>query len=137
MSFTASARSIAGEMRQEVDVNRRHTIVTDEPQALGGTDAGPAPHELLPAMLAACASTTLASYAKRQGWQLDGVRVDVTYDPDATPRDVEMTVHLPSGLTSEQLIRLRRVAASCPARRALEAGFVFEESLATDPSIAA
>ena len=30
----------------EVEVNGRHTIVTDEPEGLGGTDQGPAPHEL-------------------------------------------------------------------------------------------
>ncbi len=40
MSFTASARSIGGTMRHEIDVNGRHTIVTDEPESLGGTDSG-------------------------------------------------------------------------------------------------
>ncbi len=32
MSFTASARSIDGTLRHEVDVNGRHTIITDEPE---------------------------------------------------------------------------------------------------------
>ena len=52
MSMTATARPIDGTLRHEVEVNGRHTIITDEPTRLGGTDAGPAPHELLPAMLA-------------------------------------------------------------------------------------
>jgi len=137
MSFTASAHSIGGEMRQEVDVNGRHTIVTDEPQALGGTDEGPAPHELLPAMLASCVSTTVASYARRHGWQLQDLRVDVTYDPQTSPRDVELVLHLPPGFSDERVAVLRRVAAACPARRALEAGFAFEESVATDLPAAA
>ena len=51
MSFTASARPVNGSLRHEIDVNGRHTIVTDEPEGLGGTDTGPAPHELLPAMV--------------------------------------------------------------------------------------
>ena len=40
MSFTASARSIDGTLRHEVDVNSRHTIITDEPAGLGGTVSG-------------------------------------------------------------------------------------------------
>src|SRR5579859_2600679 len=119
--FTAAARSIGGTIRHEVDVNGRHTIVTDEPERLGGTDTGPAPHELLAAMLAACTSTMIVLYAQNRGWQLNDVRVDVAYDGDVTPRQVEITVHLPDDLTPDQAKRLRRVADTCPARRALEA----------------
>lgn len=130
--FTASARSIGGTLRHEVDVNGRHTIVTDEPERLGGTDTGPAPHELMAAMLAACASTMIVLYAQQRGWHLGDVQVEVRYDADVTPRQVEMAVHLPDGLTDEQVERLGRVARSCPARRALEAGFAFEEQIALD-----
>jgi putative redox protein len=132
MSLTATARAIDGGARQEVDVNGRHTIVTDEPRSLGGSDAGPAPHELLPAMLAACVSTTLALYAERHGFRLDDLRVEVVYDPSTSPRHVELTVHLPDGLTAEQRERLRRLVAACPVRRALETGFEFDEQLAVD-----
>ena len=107
--FTASARRIPNPLRHEMAVNDRHTLITDEPIRLGGTDLGPAPHELLPAMLAACASTVLAMYAERKGWSLDGVRVDVSYDPDAVPRRVQIMLHLPDGLSADQVERLRRV----------------------------
>jgi putative redox protein len=127
--FTATARSIDGTLRHEVDVNGRHTIVTDEPERLGGTDLGPAPHELMAAMLASCASTMIVLYAQRHGWQLGDVRVDVRYDADVTPRQVELSVQLPDGLTPDQVERLRRVAETCPAKRALEAGFEFEQEL--------
>jgi putative redox protein len=137
MSLTASARSISGSLAQAVDVNSRHEIVTDEPTSLGGTDAGPAPHELMAAMLAACVSTTLVLYARRHAWQLKDVRVDVVYDPDTSPRHVELTVHLPGDLSADQLARLLRVAGRCPVRRALEAGFEFEERLAADLPVAA
>jgi putative redox protein len=130
--FTASSRTDGGGLRSEVEVNGRHTIITDEPQALGGTDTAPAPHELLPAMLAACISTMIVLYAQRRDWQLGDVRVDVTYDTDTTPRDVKVSVHLPDGLTHDQVERLRRVADTCPARRALQAGFSFEEQLVLD-----
>lgn len=127
-SFTASAHPREG-LRHEVDVNGRHVIATDEPVSLGGTDTAPAPHELLAAMLASCASTMVAIYARRHGWPLEGLRVDVDYDADATPRRVAMRMALPEGLSSDQVDRLRRVAETCPARRALEAGFEFEEEI--------
>ena len=41
-------------------------------------------------------------------------------------------MHLPDGLTAEQVKRLRRVADTCPVRRSLEAGFVFDERVCAD-----
>ena len=129
MTLTATARSIDGTLRHEVDVNGRHVITTDEPESLGGTDAGPAPHELLAAMLASCVSTMIALYARRHDWQIDDVRVHVDYDTESEPRRIAVTIQLPEGLTADQVKRLRRVADTCPARRALEAGFAFEEEI--------
>lgn len=129
MTMTALARSIEGGLRHEVDVNGRHLIVTDEPERLGGTDAGPAPHELMAAMLASCASTMMMLYARTRNWELRDVSVEVRYDPDCTPRCVELVVRLPAGLTADQIKRLRKVAETCPAKRALEAGFTFQEHL--------
>ena len=127
--MNAVARSVDGELRHEVDVNGRHVIITDEPERLGGTDAGPAPHELLPAMLASCVSTMITVYARARNWKLPEVRVEVAYDSESTPRHVDLRVYLPEGLTADQVKRLRRVADTCPAKRALEAGFTFDEQL--------
>jgi putative redox protein len=129
MSMTAVARSVNGGLRHEVDVNGRHVLVTDEPERLGGTDAGPAPHELLPAMVASCVSTMIVLYARTKGWDLGEVRVEVVYDSEPTPRHVDVRVYLPEGLTSDQVTRLRKVADTCPAKRSLEAGFTFEQQL--------
>lgn len=125
----AIARPAAGGLRHEVDVNGRHVLVTDEPASLGGTDTGPAPHELLPATLAACVSTMVALYAVRHDWPTEGLAAEVVYDPDATPRRVDVRLRLPAGLNAAQRARLERVAATCPVRRALEAGFAFAEEL--------
>jgi len=133
VSLTASARRIDDKLLHEVDVNNRHTIVTDEPVELGGGDVGPAPHELLPATLAACISTMISMYAQNKGWQLSGVRVDVEYDHQSVPRHFDVVVQLPDGLTPDQIERLRRVADSCPVRRAMEAGFSFDERITIGP----
>ncbi|HET7555124.1 MAG TPA: OsmC family protein [Gaiellaceae bacterium] len=127
MSLTASSRSIPGTLRQEVVIGDGHRLVTDEPVRLGGDGSAPAPHELLPAALAACISTTVVMYARTKEWPLERVEVDVDYDHKATPRRFEVDVRLQGDLDEEQLARLERVAESCPVRRALEAGFELDE----------
>jgi putative redox protein len=129
MTMTASAVSTAGELRNDIDVNRRHTIATDVPEGLGGSDTAPAPHELLPAMIASCVSTMISLYARARDRELEDVCVDVTYDSDATPRHAHVTVHLPARLTPDQVKRLTRVVDTCPVKRALEAGFTFDRQL--------
>ena len=133
MTMFATARRLGDGLRHEVDVNGRHTIITDEPLSLGGTDTGPAPHELLAAALASCVSTMVSLYAQRKQWDIGEISADVVYEPDSDPRRFDVTLHLPSGLSADQVTRLRRVAASCPVRRALESDVVFEEHLSIAP----
>jgi putative redox protein len=137
MSMTATARPVDGTLRHEVDVNGRHTIVTDEPIRDGGTDEGPAPHELLPAMLAACVSTMIMTYANARGLDLSELRVEVVYESEPTPREVQLVVHVPEGLAPHHAERLRRIADTCPVKRALEAGFTFSEEIVVDGECAA
>jgi putative redox protein len=131
MAMTATARRVGNSLKHEVDVNGRHTIVTDEPEHLGGTDEGPAPHELLAATLAACIATMIAMYAQNRGWDIGETAVDVDYDADSAPRRFAIDLHLPADLTSDQQRRLERVAETCPVRRAMETGFTFEERTVT------
>jgi len=130
MSLTATARSIPGTLRQEVVINGKHRLITDEPEHLGGEGSAPAPHELFPAALASCVSTTLVMYARTKGWDLGEVAVAVDYDNKSTPRRFEITIELGGDLTGEQLGRLEKVAASCPVRRAIETGIEFDETIA-------
>jgi putative redox protein len=127
MSLTATARSIPGTLRQEVVIDHRHRLVTDEPERLGGDGSGPAPHELLPAALAACISTTLVMYAGTKRWNLGRVTVEVDYHHRSTPRRFDVAIRLTGDLSDEQVTRLEKVAAACPLRRSLETGFEFEE----------
>ena len=64
------------------------------------------------------------------------MRVDVDYDYESAPRRFDVVVHLPSGLTDDQVARLRRVADTCPVRRALEGAFVFDERIAIAEPVA-
>jgi putative redox protein len=132
MTFTASARPVGDSLRQQVLVNSRHTIITDEPVEIGGTDAGPTPHQLLAAALASCITATVSLYGRRKGLSLDGLSVDVTYDNESEPRRFTVVLSLPDTLTPEQIERVRRVAAACPVHRSMEAGFAFDERLESE-----
>jgi putative redox protein len=129
MSLSATARSIPGTLRQEVVIDGQHRLITDEPQRLGGDGSGPAPHELFPAALAACVSTTLVMYARTKEWEPGEVTVAVEYDHRSTPRRFEIVIQLGGDLSDAQLDRLERVARSCPLRRSIEAGIEFVERL--------
>jgi putative redox protein len=129
MSLTATARSIPGTLRQEVVIDHQHRLITDEPERLGGDGSGPAPHELFPAALAACISTTLVMYARTKEWELGKVAVEVDYDHRSTPRSFQIAIKLSGDLSDAQLDRLERVARACPLRRSLETGIEFVENI--------
>lgn len=129
MSLTAVSRSIPGTLRQEIVIDGRHRLITDEPERLGGDGSAPAPHELLPAALGACISTTLVLYARRKGWELGEVSVAVDYDNASTPRRCEVDISVSGELTEEQLARLEAVAAACPVRKSIDTGFELVERI--------
>jgi putative redox protein len=129
MSLTATSHSTTGSLRQDILVDGRFHLATDEPERLGGDDSAPSPHELLPAALAACVSTTVLMYARTKDWDLGTVEVDVDYDPHASPRTCAIVIRTGKPLAPLQRARLEKVAASCPVRRALEGGVAFTETV--------
>ena len=48
---------------------------------MGATTRGPSPQELLAASLASCTAITMEMYAKRKGWDIGPVEVQVDYTP--------------------------------------------------------
>jgi len=65
-----------GRYQQTVAVGR-HTLIADEPTAVGGDDAGPTPFDYL---LGACTSMTLRMYAERKGLALTRVSVALSHE---------------------------------------------------------
>ena len=120
MAVNATARRTGGPLRCEVELERGHSVVTDEPGDLGGEDTAPTPQQLLAASLASCVSITMEMYARRKGWDLGDARVDVAFDKGETA--FELTVHVPATLDAEQRDRVMRVAGRCPVHRLLERG---------------
>ena len=108
---------------------RQHELAADEPLDAGGDDSAPNPQELLAASLASCTAITIEMYAKRKGWDLGPVAVDVEYTPAerGCQTRFELVLRLPEDLTEEQVDRLRVIAAKCPGHRTLDGEVAFEE----------
>jgi hypothetical protein len=70
MTLVATAWSTPPSLKQDVEIDGRHRLTTDEPEAVGGDGSAPSPHELLPAALASCISTQLVMYARTKAGSL-------------------------------------------------------------------
>jgi putative redox protein len=127
---TAIARRENGRYQHTVTV-RGHELIVDEPEDSGGDDAGPDPQEMLAVSLASCTAITMEMYAKRKGWDIGEVEVEVDYEPAqrGSPTKFHMTTRLPKELPEEQRERLTQIAAKCPVHRTLEGEVMFEETV--------
>jgi putative redox protein len=125
-----TVRGAASGFAQTVSVGP-HRLSADEPVASGGTDTGPTPYDLLLSALGACASMTVALYARRKRWPLDSVAVHLRHSrvhaadcaecetTDSHIDRIEWRFQFTGDLTGEQRTRLLDIAQRCPVHRTL------------------
>lgn len=104
-----------------------HSLIGDEPLAMGGSNLGPAPYDFLLAALGECTAMTVRWYARQQNWALERVEVSLTHAKGDVEGKSAKTDHFAktirisgSELTEEQRDKLIAVAARCPVQRTLE-----------------
>lgn len=126
-------RTGPGGFRTEIMV-RGHGSIADEPVAVGGTDAGPTPYDLLLSALGACTGMTLRMYADRKQWPLEQVTVRLRHekihavdevhceDQEARIDRIQREVEVTGELSPEQRARLIEIADRCPVHGTLSAG---------------
>jgi uncharacterized OsmC-like protein len=123
-------RGSAAGFAQEI-VAGPHRMTADEPVSAGGTDTGPSPYDFLLAALGACTSMTVGMYARRKGWPLEEVTVNLRHSKihaadcaECETKEemldrIERDIHLAGSLTNEQRSKLLEIANKCPVHRTL------------------
>jgi putative redox protein len=109
--------------KQEISTGKHH-IAADAPKAFGGEEAAPDPHELLLAALGACSSITMQMYAKRKGYPLNGVDIqlsetkqDDTQNPGQSMTLISKDIKVSGELTPDQVNDLKAIADKCPVHK--------------------
>jgi putative redox protein len=118
---------------QEISAGRHH-LVADEPVAVGGSDRGAGPYELLLGALGSCMSMTIALYARRKIFPLHHVVIRLSHSrihesdcencmtQDVRLDHIEIHLELTGALSEEQRAKLIEIAHKCPVHRTLTAG---------------
>ena len=128
--ITRISETDPGGFLQDIMSGPDHHSLADEPEAYGGTNKGMSPYGFVSAGLGACTSMTLRMYARRKGWPLEHISVDVSHDKvhaqDARAGASEKIdrfqriIKLRGPLSDEQRQTLLEIADKCPVHRTLE-----------------
>jgi uncharacterized OsmC-like protein len=95
---------------------RQHTLVSDQPQEAGGSDAGMTPPELFLSALGSCAAFYASAYLKKKGLPRTGVAVRVTADKAGPPARLDhfvIEVKIPLELSEADRVGLDRSVHHC------------------------
>ena len=129
--FRAHTRTVQG--FETVAQSREFRVVIDEPEALGGTNKGPNPVEVLLGALGTCQQIVISAYAAALGIELESIEIDVRGKLDL--RGLFSVAAVPSGFesitfdadirarnaTAEQLEQVKALAlAHCPVLDTLQ-----------------
>jgi putative redox protein len=108
-----------------------HQWIADEPASLGGGNAGPEPASLLLSSLGACTNITLRMYAKRKGWPLESLRVELSMKSTADGTVIDRQITLNGPLDQTQRERLLQIANACPIHKVLSGAIRIDSGLAS------
>jgi putative redox protein len=99
-------------------------VATEAPRDNGGTGMSFSPTDMVGAALAACALTTMALVASREGFAFGEASATVEKRMTPPPRRIgalPLEIRMPPGLTPEQRQRMEQAARECPVKRSLDA----------------
>jgi putative redox protein len=109
----------------KLSTGQRQAILSDISRTLGGEEEGLSPHELVESSLAACTLFTLQLYAKRKGWDVSHLKVEVKIEKEGAESVFSRKIHW-GEVTDEQREKLLEIANKCPIHKLLESSIRVE-----------
>lgn len=126
----ARARANLGTDNDRVAISSgHHDRIADEPAALGGRDAGPAPSQYLLSGLGACTAMTSRIYAERKRWDLREMEVSMCLVEEGKSQQIDRVIALEGEVSDEQRIRLAHSAERTPVTLMLKPGVAIATTL--------
>jgi putative redox protein len=111
---------------------RNHTWTIDVPPDEGGTNAGPAPVELMTAALGACMAMHVAKYCQTAKLPHEGFSIDLAFQLAKDPLRVgalTVDINLPPGIPEGRKEAIKRAALGCTIRNTLKESTVLDLEL--------
>jgi ribosomal protein S12 methylthiotransferase accessory factor len=106
-----------------------HRIETDQPVALGGEDAAPAPFDLFLASIATCAGVYALGFLQARDLSSEGLRMRQHVELDETthlPARIRLELTLPPHVPEKYRAALVRAVESCKVKKTIAAMPSFE-----------
>ena len=101
-----------------------NVIHTDAPKDHDGEGKDFAPTDLLASSLGTCVITIMGIEARRRGWELGKIVIDVyktmTSEGPRQIKTLELEIFMPTELDTEKYKILQRIADDCPVKLNLE-----------------
>lgn len=101
---------------------RGHTVLTDQPERAGGSDAAPTPLELLSVSLSTCIALYVQRHCDELGLPSAGLAVEVNpvwrHDEHRIGR-FDVTLHIPDTIEPDAHTAIKEVARTCPVHHTL------------------
>ena len=110
-----------------------NTLIADEPEELGGKDAGFNPASLLLSSLGSCKAMTVKMYADRKKWDLEEVNIKLSYE--ILKSELQQTTYInchisfKGALDEAQKAKLFDIAEKCPIHKLLTNPIVISSNL--------
>lgn len=97
---------------------------TDAPKEIGGEASAFSPTDLMAASLTSCILTTMAMWAERNGFKIDGATARVEKHMTQPPAQrkvarLPVVVTLPSSVPADMREKLQHVGDTCPVKMSL------------------